>query len=435
MALNKPNIILFITHDQGQFLGCYNSPQTPNSLNTPNLDNLAKSGIRFTNYFCTAPQCSPSRGGIQTSLYPHQNGLMGLVDRGWTLPESNKTLPMYLKENGYSTHLMGFQHEAFDAHTLGYDTISKRRSEPLYNCHKMNKNYKRFFEEQQHDKNPFFLNIGVVQVHRPFGVWAGTPVSPEDVKIPPYLPDNEIVRQDLSQFYKAIQGVDDCIGNILQMLEEYGLRDETLFIYTTDHGEAYPRAKCTLYDPGIKTLLLISHPNSEYIKSGTVYEQMASNIDLMPTLLDLIGVDLPKKIEGRSFLPLLGGEIVSFRKEIYSEKTFHEIYDPIRSVRTEEFKFVMNFENNKNRYQIAADMRQDALGKYFLDRVDKTRPNEELYDLKKDPIEQNNLIDDLEYKETIKELKSKLFDWMKRTDDPLLKGKVKDRRAKPPVKY
>ena len=85
---------------------------------------------------------TPRRGAIQTSLYPHQNGLMGLVDHGWTLPESNKTLAMYLKENGYSTHLMGFQHEAFDANTLGYDTISKRRSEPLYNCHMMNKNYR-----------------------------------------------------------------------------------------------------------------------------------------------------------------------------------------------------------------------------------------------------------------------------------------------------
>ncbi|MFX1588998.1 MAG: sulfatase-like hydrolase/transferase, partial [Promethearchaeota archaeon] len=107
----KPNIILFITHDQGQYLGCYNSFQTPNSLKTPNLDKLAKDGVRFTNYFCTAPECSPSRGGIQTSLYPHQNGLMGLLDRGWTLPANNKTLPMYLKENGYTTHLLGFQHE------------------------------------------------------------------------------------------------------------------------------------------------------------------------------------------------------------------------------------------------------------------------------------------------------------------------------------
>ena len=166
----KPNIIIFITHDQGQFLGCYSSPQTPNSLNTPNLDILAENGVRFTNHFCTAPQCSPSRGGIQTSLYPHQNGLMGLVDRGWTLPKRNKTLPMYLKEQGYTTHLMGFQHEVFDAYTLGYDTISKRRSEPLYNCQKMNKNYRNFFEAHQNEENPFYVCIGVTQVHRPFGV-------------------------------------------------------------------------------------------------------------------------------------------------------------------------------------------------------------------------------------------------------------------------
>lgn len=432
---SKPNIIIFITHDQGQFLGCYNSTQTPNSLNTPNLDNFAKNGIRFTNYFCTAPQCSPSRGGIQTSLYPHQNGLMGLVDRGWTLPESNKTLPMYLKENGYSTHLMGFQHEVFDAHTLGYDTISKRRSEPFYNCHKMNKNYRKFFQEHQHDEKPFFLNIGVVQVHRPFGVWSGPPVNPKDVKIPPYLPDNKVVREDLSQFYKSIQGVDECIGNILGMLEELGLRDDTLFIFTTDHGEAYPRAKCTLYDPGIKTLLLMSHPNSEIIKKGVVYEQMASNIDLMPTLLDLIGAKPPEMIEGRSFLSLLKGETDIFRKEVFTEKSFHEVYDPIRSIRTEKFKFIMNFETIQDRYQIAADMLQDAVGKYFLNIVENVRPEEELYDLKSDPDERNNLIDDLSYKETAKELKDKLLDWMSRTNDPLLKGKIQDRRSEPPLKY
>ncbi len=110
----KPNIVLFITHDQGQYIGCYDSPQTPNSLNTPNIDKLAKEGVRFTNNFSTAPLCSPSRGSIQTSKYPHQNGLMGLVNRGWTLPEYNKTLPMYLNDNGYSTHLLNLQHESRD---------------------------------------------------------------------------------------------------------------------------------------------------------------------------------------------------------------------------------------------------------------------------------------------------------------------------------
>ena len=430
----KPNIILFITHDQGQYIGCYDSPQTPNSLKTPNLDKLAKYGVRFTNYFCTAPQCSPSRGGIQTSLYPHQNGLMGLVDRGWTLPANNKTLPMYLKENGYTTHLLGFQHEVFDAYTLGYDTISKRKSEMLYSCQKMNKNYQEFFKTHQNDDNPFYVCIGVAQVHRPFGIWAD-PVDPNNVIIPPYLPDNEIVREDLSQFYGAIQGVDNCIGNIINQLEDLGLRENTLFIYTTDHGEAYPRAKCTLYDPGIKTLLLMSWPNSNTIQKNTVYNQMISNIDLLPTILDLIGAEAPNKVEGKSFLPLLKGQTDIFRGEIYSEKTFHEIYDPIRSIRTEKFKFIINFEKSKTLYQIGMDIQQDALGKKMLELINKPRPDEELYDLKNDPGEQTNLINDLRYKDIALELKAKLFNWMKQTKDPILKGKVEVQRKEPPLRY
>ncbi|MFX1350128.1 MAG: sulfatase, partial [Promethearchaeota archaeon] len=428
------NIILFITHDQGQFLGCYNSPETPNSLYTPNLDKLAKNGVRFTNNFCTAPQCSPSRGGIQTSLYPHQNGLMGLVDKGWTLPVRNKTLPMYLKENGYTTHLMGFQHEAFDAYTLGYDTISKRRPENLYNCLRMKKNCQKFFETHQHDENPFYVCIGVTQVHRPFEVW-GDPVDPNGVIIPPYLSDNEIVREDLSQFYGAIQGVDTCIGNILKQLEDLGLRENTLFIYTTDHGEAYPRAKCTLYDPGLKTLLLMSWLNSDILPQNRVYNQLISNIDLLPTLLELIGAKIPKNIEGRSFLPLLNGETDIFRKDIYSEKSFHEYYDPIRSIRTDEFKFIINFEKSENLYQLGADMKQVALGKYILQFINKPRPNEELYDLKNDPYEAHNLIESLNYKDVAIELKDRLYDWMMRTDDPILKGKIEDLSQEPPKRY
>ncbi|MFX0021065.1 MAG: sulfatase [Candidatus Hermodarchaeota archaeon] len=430
----KPNVILFITHDQGQFLGCYNSPQTPNALNTPNLDKLAENGVRFTNLFCTAPQCSPSRGAIQTSLYPHQNGLMGLVDRGWTLPERNKTLPMYLKEQGYTTHLLGFQHEAFDAHTLGYDTISKRRPEPLYNCKKLKKNYEEFLENHKNDEKPFYLCIGDIQVHRPFGIW-GDPVNPDSVLIPPYLPDNEIVRKDLAQFYGAIQVVDNCIGNIIKKLAEFDLREITLFIYTTDHGEAYPRAKCTLYDPGLKTLLLMSWIGSNIFRKNRVYNQLISNIDLLPTLLDIIGAVLPENIAGRSFLPLLKGETDKFRENIFSEKTFHEYYDPMRSIRTEDYKFIINFEESENLYQLGMDLQQDELGKYMLKLINKPRANEELYDLKNDPNEIHNLIDNYSYKDIARELKDKLYEWMRQTNDPILKGRIKDLRQKPPLRF
>ena len=196
----KPNIILFVTHDQGQFLGSYNTPKTPNTLQTPNLDKLAQDGVRFINHFCCAPQCSPSRGGIQTSKYPHQNGLMGLVNRGWSLPKTNKTIPMYLKENGYSTHLIGFQHETKDLSTLGYDTVSKRVFEHHYSCQILESKYFKFLLEHRHDDKPFYLCIGTPEVHRPFIVF-GKPRNPLKVKVPPYLPDNLKIRKDLAEFY------------------------------------------------------------------------------------------------------------------------------------------------------------------------------------------------------------------------------------------
>jgi arylsulfatase A-like enzyme len=429
----KPNIILFITHDQGQFLKCYDAPQTPNSLKTQNIDKLAEYGVRFTNHFCTAPQCSPSRSSIITSLYPHQNGLMGLVDRGWTLPTTNKTLPMYLKENGYSTHLIGLQHESRDPTTLGYDTITKRKREFRYSCRNMDKSYLSFLNEHKNDKKPFYACFGVWEAHRPFNDW-GDPVDPASVKIPPYLPDNEIVRKDLANYYSVIHVIDNKIGQIVNYLEDNKLRDSTLLIYTTDHGEPYPRAKCTLYDPGIKTTLLMSWPNSVLFKSAVI-NKMISNVDLLPTILDLIGGNIPKNIEGKSFLPILADQTQDFRKYIYTEKSFHEFYDPIRSVRTNQYKYIMNFEKMAKLYQIDAFTANDPIGQYIGKSINFNRHEEELYDLKKDPTELKNLAYDSNFQSTKLDLKQKLFNWMKKTKDPLLKGKIKDLRGEPPLFY
>ena len=419
----KPNIILFITHDQGQFLGCYNTPKTPNSLITPNINKLAKNGVRFTNYFCTAPQCSPSRGSLMTSLYPHQNGLMGLVNLGWTLPENNKTLPMYLKDNGYTTHLLGLQHESKDVSTLGYDNVSKRVKDYKYSTKRMEGEYLRFFEERQREDKPFFANIGTIEVHRPFVIWSD-PVDPKYVKVPPFLPDNEMIREDLGLFYGIIDNVDIAIGKIIQCLEKLGLRKNTLFIYTTDHGSPFPRAKCTLYDPGIKIALIMDCPELEIVSGGKVIDYMISNIDLLPTILDLIGAKKPKNIEGISFLPVLENKFGNFRNEIYTEKTFHKIYDPMRSIRTEKFKYIRNFESSDTLYQMPLDVQRGLSGKFLLENIKALRSEEELYDLENDPNEQDNLVNNSSYQKILLELRQRLFDWMIKTNDPLLKGKI-----------
>ena len=407
---------------------------TPNSLTTPNLDNIAKTGIRFTNYFCTAPQCSPSRGSIQTSLYPHQNGLMGLVNRGWSLPSSNKTIPMYLREAGYSAHLIGLQHETRDVNTLGYDTVSKRMKDYRYDTNRMFSEYESFLENHRNDEKPFYLNIGTIEIHRPFIIWSQAN-DMYSVKVPPFLPDNDKVRKDLSLFYGIINPVDEVIGKIIEILEKTGLKENTLFIYTTDHGSPFPRAKCMLYDPGIKTLLVMNLPNSHLFNSGRVIDQMISNIDLMPTLLDFIGAETPENIEGKSFLPVLKDATVPFRSEIFTEKNFHEIYDPLRSVRTKDFKYIRNFEPSEYLYQIPLDIERGLSGQGLKDKIKMKRAEEELYDLKNDPNELTNLIKDPDYEAVLIKLRQKLVSWMKKTNDPLLKGKIKDERQQPPKKY
>jgi arylsulfatase A-like enzyme len=155
---------------------------------------------------------------------------------------------------------------------------------------------------------------------------------------------------------------------------------------------------------------------------------MISNIDLMPTLLDFIGAEIPESIEGKSFLPVLKDTTIPFRSEIFTEKNFHEIYDPIRSVRTKEFKYIRNFEPSESLYQIPLDIERGLSGQELKDKIKTKRAEEELYDLEKDPNETNNLVNNLAYDKILFELRQKLLDWMKETNDPLLIGKIKDKR-------
>ena len=231
-------------------------------------------------------------------------------------------------------------------------------------------------------------------------------------------------------FYGIINPVDEAIGKIIEILEKTGLKENTLFIYTTDHGSPFPRAKCTLYDPGIKTLLIMNCSNQNLFNGGKVFDQMISNIDLMPTLLDFIGAEIPENIEGKSFLSVLKEITVPFRSEIFTEKNFNEIYDPLRSVRTKDFKYIRNFEPSEYLYQIPLYIERGLSGQGLKDKIKMKRAEEELYDLKNDPNEVNNLVNNPTYENILFELRQKLVDWMKETSDPLLKGKIKDERLK-----
>ena len=298
----------------------------------------------------------------------------------------------------------------------------------------MEDTYFEFIAEHAKDTRPFYACIGTIEVHLPFYAWAQS-VSPDKVKVPPFLPEHESIRKNLAEFYGIIQHVDNTVGKINDYLEDKGLKEDTLFIYTTDHGLPFPRAKCTLYDPGIKTLLLMSHPHSDAFNGGKIINQMISNIDLLPTIIDYIGGKELKGIEGRSFMPIMAESNKKLRSEIFTEKTYHEIYDPIRAVRTEQFKYIYNFEASNTLYQFPLDVMREPSGQLMKEYYNKPRSKEELYDLEKDPDEQNNLIEEYNYQDVILELKAKLKNWMKQTKDPILNGKIEDQRKEQPRKY
>jgi len=332
---------------------------------------------------------------------------------------------MYLKENGYSTHLIGLQHESRDPSTLGYDTIVPQR----FSHRRMKKDITTFFTNLKQEKTPFYACFGTWGSHIPFKNW-GKAVDPDSVKVPPFLPDVEDIRMDLSEMYGNVHVVDSIVGHIVEHLENSNLNDNTLFIYTTDHGIAFPRAKCTLYDPGIKTTLIMSKPGLKILNNGNVINSKISNIDLLPSVLELIGAKIPENIEGQSFVSILKGEKKELRKEIYVEQTYHDIYNPMRGIRTEKYKYIKNFEKSDVLFKIPLDMTDMARSggviiNDFPELYKKERMAEEFYDLENDPNEMNNLVNDPEYAFIVAELREKISTWMEQTNDPLLKGRVK----------
>ena len=416
--MRKPNIVYIIAHDLGQQLNCYGDK----SVKSPNLDELAEKGVRFVNYFCSSTPCSPSRGCIMTGRYAHTNGLMGLANRSsdalhnWSLPEKEKTIVDYLNEAGYSTYHIGVQHERRNPFRNRYKYTDPRETFCEVVAEKVVKLIK-----SGNLKEPFYLNAGFFEVHLPFERKEYIPDDPDKVHVPAYLPDNRYVREELARFHGSIRFMDEAVGKIISALDESKFKDSTVIVFTTDHGIPFPRAKSTLYDPGIKTTLIMRFPEG-MVRNG-VYKELISNIDLTPTLLEMIGAKISENIQGRSFYKLLTGEPYAENEFIFSEKNFHDIYDPIRCVRTKRYKYIRNFEPREN-LPLPEDIKRSIASRQLPEGATDPRPEEELYDLKNDPNELTNLVNEQAYQEVRKKLSDILARWMKDTKDPLLKGPI-----------
>ena len=410
------NVVIVITHDTGRHLGAYGR-----RVATPNLDHLAGEGVLFEQAYCTAPQCSPSRSSLLTGLVPHRHGLIGLTHRGFRLhPDAlRQTLPRLLGEAGYSTHLFGFQHEAADPRELGYQQVVQPRpsgSRP-HLCRDVAPAAAEFLAGGPTE--PFFAMVGFDETHRPF---EPTDTSLADVEVPAYLPDTPVVRRDVADLEAAVRQADAAIGQLLAALDRSGLAGRSLFIYTTDHGIAFPGAKGTLFDPGIEIGLVARGPGG--FSGGWRLPELASNADLVPTVLELCGLAPPEDTDGVSLLPLVAGDVRDVRQELFAELTFHTAYDPMRAIRTERYKYIRSFADRPLHLpaHVDASPTKDLLRErgYFEPR----RPPEMLFDLVHDPLERANLAGDPTLSSVRDSLRDQLERWMRATGDPLLDGEL-----------
>ena len=346
----RPNILLLHCHDLGTYLHCYGAK----TVQTPNLDTLAAQGVRFAHSFCTAPQCSPSRASLFTGRYPHSNGVMGLchADFAWDLHPDERHLAQLLKDAGYATEAVGVIHETRSgANRCGYErhTNTSKASEMATAA------IERLGELGTQSGKPFFLCAGCIEPHRltskgeedhmGFLTPEFEPDETLGVDVPGFLRDTPGTRTELAELQGAVRHMDRQMGRILAALAEQGLEENTLVVFTTDHGYAMPRAKCSVYDPGLAVSLILRLPCRKGWHGGVVQNEMVSNIDVLPTLLDVLGLPVPATVQGRSFASLLDGSGYTPRKEIFSEISHHDYYDPCRCIRTETHKLILNFSS------------------------------------------------------------------------------------------
>lgn len=411
----RPNILFFTCHDLGRHLGCYGHPTVP----SPALDALAGAGLRCANAFCTAPQCSPSRASLHTGCYPHATGVLGLAHApfGWRLTPPTQHLAHRLNAAGYHTALIGMQHVIArgDAAELGY-----RQIWPVAPAGEEATRAAAVLRELAGGP-PFYLEVGFEEPHRPYDFGGATPDATRGVAVPSYLPDVPAMRQEMAAFQGAVRAMDTAVGRILAVVDELGLAANTWVIFTADHGIAMPRAKGTLYDAGIEIALLMRWPE-RHLAGGTVHP-LVSNVDMVPTMLEGLGLPVPATLQGRSFWPLLRGGTYTPRTEIFAEKTFHTYYEPMRAIRTATHKYIVNFEVS-TAVDVPTDVRTSPAYALLLPELDRERVPVELYDLAADPGERTNLAGQPAVAAIEDDLRRRLRAWMQETGDPLLAGPV-----------
>ncbi|MCT9870807.1 sulfatase family protein [Paenarthrobacter aurescens] len=426
------NILLIHCHDLGRFLGTYGVE----TVSTPHLDALADESVLFEQAFATAPHCSPARASLFTGTYPQTNGVLGLTHEpfSWDLKEPKDHIAYRLKSVGYQTELVGVHHES---RVLADDVVAGR----LGFDHARTGGARDVVVDRATDAlrrlsgsdRPFYLQVGFTEPHRVpserdrpgvMGFLADG-VEP-DVSlghtVPAHLVDDVGAREEIAELQGAVKHMDEGVGSILAELDSLGLRDQTLVLFTTDHGLALPRAKCTLYDAGLGVALMLRHPGNP-LWSGRRVGNIVSHVDVLPTLMDLAGLPTPDGLAGTTLRPAVEAGDAP-RSHCFSQLSHHTYYDPKRSVRTSTHKLIVNFSNAPRAMDPTQSWIHRSLPADLGGPTIGTSPALELYDLTMDPEELDNIAGNPEQSEILRDLSAILFDWMRECGDPLLTAPV-----------
>lgn len=421
--IGPPNIVIFLSDDHSAedvgYLG-------NRDVTTPVIDKLASEGMIFTKAFAASSVCSPSRSSIFTGLFPHRHGCDVISGQIFDNKEI-KTLPEYLSEVGYRVGLAGKTH-VYPKEAFPFEYLERHEIQQFLNANK---------------EDPFCLIVAYNNPHEPyFNKKNGT--RSRSIHAKEWMPNTPETKALIAGYYDNVENLDNEIGTSLYWLKEMDALENTIQIYTSDHGSGLPFAKWTLYEQGLRVPLVIKW--KDVIKPGTRSDAMISLVDLLPTLLAATGSSKTiKNIDGENFLPVILGEKDNHRTFICATYTNRELNDgnkyPIRSIRNERFKLILNF-NYKEPFSIRMTTRPDTraiIGGYRAaeswKRISrdndfaakryhefKNRPKFELYDLENDPYELDNLIDHTQYERIAQELKDELKKWMSQQNDPMLKN-------------
>ena len=435
--------ILLITADDLNWdsVGAFGSPVTGA---TPNIDQLATEGIRFDRAHVTVAVCAPNRSVLMTGRYPHLSGGEGF--HRLTL-DGVPILPALLRSEGYTVGILNKVDHSTPYEDFSWDTAQRkeqlgfgRNPETFY------QHAKTFVEGASDSSLPFFLMANSRDPHRAFygndpdsfyeaDVPALAPsrtFTSDDVVVPGFLPDLTDVRTEVAEYYSSVRRLDDTVGRLLDVLDDTGVAENTIVMFLSDNGMPFPFAKANVYFNSTRTPWIVRWPG--VVQSGSVdTEHFISSIDLMPTILDAIGTDIPAGVNGKTFLPLLHGEEQDGRGQVFTQ--FHERGDqrslPMRSVQNAQFGYIYNhwsdgikkYDKEFQHGRTLPAMKAGAAGDEDLAariRLYSYRVPEELYHYESDPDALENLIDASDYADDLHALRTVLLEWMVETNDPLL---------------